>query len=109
MKVFTKCRILGANLVGGFIDMFGNAPMKYSLRSLMIEVTLVCVLLGGRIEYLRRWAEFHERAADSGRAWNSALIEGANAKGYRLLNDVKAEEYRAAMWRPWTIVEEPNP
>jgi hypothetical protein len=38
--------------------------MKYSLRSLMIVVTLVCVVLGGgRIEYLRRWAVFHEREA----------------------------------------------
>jgi hypothetical protein len=38
--------------------------MKYSLRSLMIVVTLVAVLLGGRIEYLRRWAVFHEREAE---------------------------------------------
>ena len=89
--------------------------MKYSLRSrrsLLIAITLVCVLLGfvmGRIEYLRRWAEFHERAADSDRARNLGLIVGDNAKGYRLLNDVKAEEYRSAMWRPWTIVEEPAP
>ncbi len=36
--------------------------MKYSLGSLMIVVTLVCVVLGavvGRIDYLRRWAVFH--------------------------------------------------
>ena len=36
--------------------------MKYSLRSLMIVVTLVCVVLGavaGRIEYLRRWSAYH--------------------------------------------------
>jgi len=38
--------------------------MKYSLRSLMIVVTLVAVLLGVRIEYLRRWALFHEREAE---------------------------------------------
>jgi len=38
--------------------------MKYSLRSLMIVVTLVAVLLGGRIEYHRRWAVFHEREAE---------------------------------------------
>ena len=37
-----------------------NAPMKYSLRSLMIGVTLFCVLLGARVEYLRRWATYHE-------------------------------------------------
>ena len=38
--------------------------MKYSLRSLMIGVTLFCVLLGARIEYLRRHAVFHEKEAD---------------------------------------------
>ena len=37
--------------------------MKYSLRSLMIVVALGCVLLGGRIEYLRRMAVFHEQEA----------------------------------------------
>lgn len=37
--------------------------MKYSRRSLLIAVTLICVVLGvviGRIEYLRKWAEFYE-------------------------------------------------
>jgi len=38
--------------------------MKYSLRSLFVVVTLVAVLLGGRVEYLRRWAVFHEREAE---------------------------------------------
>lgn len=30
--------------------------MKCGLRTLMIVVTLYCVVFGGRIEYLRRWA-----------------------------------------------------
>ena len=37
--------------------------MKYNLRSLMIGVTLFCVLLGawaGRIHYLRQMASYHE-------------------------------------------------
>jgi hypothetical protein len=41
--------------------------MKYSLRSLMIAVTLACVVLGGvtgRIEYLRQRAVFHDREKD---------------------------------------------
>jgi hypothetical protein len=38
--------------------------MKYSLRSLLIVVTLVAVLLGGRVEYLRRWEAFHQREAE---------------------------------------------
>jgi len=40
--------------------------MKYNLRSLMIVVTLVCVVLGSRREYFRRCAAFHEREAE----WN---------------------------------------
>ena len=41
--------------------------MKYSLRSLMIGITLICVLLRsvmGRVEYLRQWAVYHEREAN---------------------------------------------
>ena len=36
--------------------------MKYSLRSLMIVVTLTAVVLGawaGRVDYLRRWSAYH--------------------------------------------------
>jgi|GEM_PF-3463764 hypothetical protein len=75
--------------------------MKYSLRSLMIGITLICVVLGGvtgRIEYLRRWAVYHDKAAeeDSGTnvfEWNDHRFA--------------AYQYRMAMWRPWTIVR-PN-
>jgi hypothetical protein len=45
--------------------------MKYSLRSLMIGITLFCVVLGGRIEYLRRWAVFHEQRE----AWHFCEME----------------------------------
>jgi hypothetical protein len=77
--------------------------MKYSLRSLMILVTLVCVLLGGRIEYLRRWAVFHERQLEADKSWNSAKIDGTDWLFY---SEVQAKKYRAAMWRPWTFVDE---
>jgi hypothetical protein len=43
----------------------GIRGMKYSLRSLFVIVTLVCVVLGGRIEYLRRMAAFHEKEANN--------------------------------------------
>ena len=36
--------------------------MKYSLRSLMIVVTIAAVVLGGwagRVDYLRRWSAYH--------------------------------------------------
>jgi len=38
--------------------------MKYSLRTLMIGLTLFCVLLDGRIEYLRRMAAHHAHEAE---------------------------------------------
>lgn len=37
--------------------------MKFTLRTLLILVTIACILLGGRIEYLRRRAAFHKREA----------------------------------------------
>ena len=87
--------------------------MKYSLRSLMIAVTLICMVLGavaGKIEYLRRCAVYHEREADrlaqkkrpaegeyivwSGQDW------AVYAHHRRL-----AREYRAALSRPWESVD----
>jgi hypothetical protein len=119
--------------------------MKYSLRSLMIVVTLVCVVLGGRVEYLRRWAEFHRREAnryaDRVRARYAGYGETVNEedlfepkidllKSYKK-NSKRPEErpqirlspkdadvreiyhnrsleaaYRAALYRPWSIVRE---
>ena len=74
--------------------------MKYSLRSLMIVVSLICVLLGGRIEYLRRWALYHE---------NQASIFGRAGAGFTFLaenHEVQAGAYRRALWRPWTVIDE---
>ena len=50
--------------------------MKYSLRSLMIGVTLFCVLLGARIEYLRRHAIFHEESRADAKATIDVVMEG---------------------------------
>ena len=41
--------------------------MKYSLRSLMTGVALSCMALGGRVEYLRRMAAYHDLEADKAR------------------------------------------
>ncbi len=52
--------------------------MKYSLRSLMIVVTFLCVLPGvwaARVEYLRQMAAFHQQEADRC-AWEVERLSG---------------------------------
>ena len=77
--------------------------MKYSLRSLMIVVTLVCVVVGGRIEFLRRQAEFYEQRIEY-------VVPGRSKGKTRVVVSMRhrtlAERYRKAMFRPWTFVDE---
>jgi hypothetical protein len=84
--------------------------MKYSLRSLMIGITLGCVMLGGRIEYLRQRAVFHEREATKHKPeiepntgielWRIGELDA------RVDREQLAQKYRSAMLRPWTFVNE---
>ena len=69
--------------------------MKYSLRSLMIAVTLIAVLLGGRIEYLRRMAAHHERELLKSSDQNEVLNHAS-----------AAAQFRQAVMRPWTFVDD---
>ena len=80
--------------------------MKYSLRSLMIGITLFCVLLGGRIEYLRRWAAFHENQArkHAGAEHNSSRAALPDATAV-LQHARQYLRFRDAMLQPWTIVD----
>jgi hypothetical protein len=87
--------------------------MKYSLRSLMIVVTLFCVVVGGRIEYLRRWADFHNREArnyqykaESTVPIMAFLVPNTQNTRMEQYHQRLANEYVAAMWRPWTIIDE---
>ena len=67
--------------------------MKYSLRSLMIVITLIAIVLGGRIEYLRRWALYHE---------NQASIFGRAGAGFSFLaetHQMQASTKRSALDR----------
>ena len=81
--------------------------MKYSLRSLMIVVTLVCVLLGGvmaRVEYLRRWAVFHEQ--ESEKLYLEWEQDHSEEVGYSASAHFRvAVRFRKAMYRPWNIVD----
>ena len=83
--------------------------MKYSLRSLMLFVTLVCVALGilvARIEYLRGRARFHENEA---RRYTMPETDAPTAEK-RYSHAEIAREFRSAITRPWTIVSEsPRP
>ncbi|MGI8979629.1 MAG: hypothetical protein ACR2FY_10410 [Pirellulaceae bacterium] len=102
--------------------------MKYGLRALLVVVATVSALLVGRIEYLRGWAEFHEREARRyadmiGTYRNitplevdSALeVAAENPDDCRLDHKfhvvfhhrATADRYHQAAYRPWTIVHEP--
>jgi hypothetical protein len=105
-----------------------SLPIKYSLQSLMIGITLFCVLLGGRIEYLRRYAAFHEREA---RILASRLKElseprpgvggarvvknGTNMKDfYRMAAEFAyhqrmQKQYSSTVYLPWTLVRDDRP
>ena len=77
---------------------------QLSLRSLMIVVTLVCVVLGGvmcRVDYLRRWAMFHERRLEEELAIPGRGYQDSFPGWY---HRVMSQRFRAAMWYPWTTV-----
>ena len=85
--------------------------MKYSLRSLMIVVTLVCVVLGGvgRIASMRGLAAHHDAVAETIHGTIAAqgdlppsLHQHPLETHHRLL----AEEYRRAIYRPWSLIDE---
>jgi hypothetical protein len=87
-----------------------NDSMKYSLRSLMIVVTLIAIVIGGRVEYLRRWAEFHEH--ESLRFQNAAHGTARSAVEARELymnaatqHGILGRRCREAVHRPWIMVE----
>ena len=81
--------------------------MKYSLRSLMIGITLFCVLLGGRVEFLRRGAVYHEIAAANYRDTQGIDLGVNILKIWH--HEQLAKDYRNAILRPWTLVDERPP
>ena len=86
--------------------------MKYSLRSLMIVVTLGCIALGGRIEYLRRMAAFHRQEVERltlKMKKDESTAEGGREEDYWMMIRSIAlhDDYEAAICRPWTVIREP--
>ena len=86
--------------------------MKYSLRSLVIGITLFCVLLGGRIEYLRRMAVFHDREAGNySQSFQDAYDHPSTDQIYdnaevMLRHRELAKRYRSGVFRPWIPINE---
>jgi len=88
---------------------------RFSLRSMMIGVTLVCILLGGRIEYLRQMAMFHRREyrilgeiavrTPTG-PYDPGIEPMVAMMNYHLQMEA---EYNQAILKPWTMIEENPP
>ena len=82
--------------------------MKFSLRTLMIGITLFCVLLGGRIAYLKSRVVFHESAAQAEiDLWKKAPHTDRWPKQ---IDEHRhwARAYRNAVYRPWVWVAPGN-
>jgi hypothetical protein len=87
--------------------------MKYSLRSLMIVVTLVAVVAAfvGRASYLERQAVAHEREYEAifEKICPPEDIKGTNTRQYMKImkhHRLLADAYRKSIWRPWLVVRE---
>jgi hypothetical protein len=79
-----------------------------SLRKVMLGMTISLIVVGFRIDYLRRCAAYHEHEAER------FQLRGANTAAEAWDNLCKSEvheelayNYSAAIWAPWTIVEVP--
>ena len=92
--------------------------MKYSLRSLMIAMTLICVVPGGRIEYLRRIANFHARESEAcdlarerlrHRPFEEKVIPLTVLRAQQDGHIELADEYSTAMSRRWSLIRSPQP
>lgn len=69
---------------------------QFSLLRLFFILTLLAVLLGGRIEYLRRMVVFHET--------ESLNVRRDGPLGIAVWHEYRAKDYRKTMVRPWARV-----
>ena len=78
--------------------------MKYSLRSLM-TVAILAIFLAwfGRVQYLNRYAVFHDREAAKILNLNRPASEAENQE--LQYHECMARKYRRAFNVPWTIVD----
>jgi len=94
--------------------------MRYSLRSLMIVVTLASVAsaYAGNAIYCHKQATFHEREVDSLMVRLCPTGPSVYTNSEEIRHDLKLrrhhgrllDAYRNAVWQPWVIVREtPSP
>src|SRR5437879_4897241 len=95
---------------------------QFSLRGLWLAVTLAAILsaIFGRSFYLHRMAVFHDDEKDRqiaewrqeyesfGKGLNSAASEARKRELY-FHHRTLANQYRKAIYRPWTAVNEVQP
>jgi len=94
--------------------------MRYRLRTLLIAFGMIAAL-AARTGYLIRQAVFHEREAERYTAklvadWPVFIAVGENERGnverrrrdlgHKYRHHGLAREYRRAVYRPWTCVDE---
>jgi hypothetical protein len=84
---------------------------RFRLRTLLASITMFAVLLGGRLEYIRRQIAFHRREAASAQATIAekehqpiaAAMEDWRKAAH---HDQVADAYARALVRPWTLVDD---
>ena len=84
---------------------------RYRLRTLLAVVTLLAVLLGTRLEYIRRQIAFHRREAAAAQAAIAAKEHQPIAAALEdwkkaAHHDRVADAYERALYRPWTLVDD---
>ena len=90
--------------------------MKYSLRSLMIVVTLACVAAAyaGNVAYYQKQAAFHEREVDALMVRLCPTGPSVYTSSEEIRRDLKLrnyhgrlmDAYRNAAWKPWVVIRE---
>ena len=72
-----------------------------------VLLALCVVFLVARLEYLRRWAAFHEREAVRVETQAESSIVGIAFRDAIMRNhQEQSQKYRDAMFRPWNRVEQ---
>ena len=86
---------------------------QFSLWGLFLIVTLIAVVLGGRIEYLRRSKEFYKLEA---KKLEAIILENPKSERVKRQYGIRyhwymqlARKYQNATFCPWTTVDDTPP